>query len=109
MAPLDIPRLSIGDRVQHELLVREREDKQTKSGDPFVILKLGNASGMISANVWKEDVPAVQSVRPGQVVQVIATVESYQGRRQLKLTSTPRAGPSCSLKSRIRPRMSGSM
>lgn len=93
MAPLDIPRLSIGDRVQHELLVREREDKQTKSGDPFVILKLGNASGMISANVWKEDVPAVQSVRPGQVVQVIATVESYQGRRQLKLTSTPRVVP----------------
>ncbi len=93
MAPLDIPRLAVGDRVQHELLVREREDKQTKSGDPFVVLKLGNASGLIGANVWKEDVPQVQGVRPGQVVQVIGTVEVYQGRRQLKLTAPPRVVP----------------
>ena len=38
MAPLDVPRLAPGDRVQHELLVRERDDKVTKSGDPFVVL-----------------------------------------------------------------------
>jgi 3'-5' exoribonuclease len=93
MAPLDIPRLAIGDRVQHELLVREREDKQTKSGDPFIALKLGNSSGVLSANVWKEDVPKLQGVRPGQVVQVIGTIESYQGRRQLKLTAPPRVVP----------------
>jgi 3'-5' exoribonuclease len=93
MPPLDLLRLAVGDRVQHELLVREREDKVTKTGDPFIILKLGNASGMISANVWKEDVPQVQGVRPGQVVQVIGVIESYQGRRQLKLTAPPRVVP----------------
>jgi 3'-5' exoribonuclease len=90
MAPLDIPRLGPGDRVQHELLVREREDKTTKTGDPFIVLKLGNASGQLSANVWKEEVPLVQGVRPGQVVQVIGNVELYQGRKQLKLTAPPR-------------------
>ncbi len=90
MAPLDIPRLAVGDRVQHELLVRERDDKTTKTGDPFVILKLGNATGALSVNVWKEFVPLVEGVRPGQVVQVIGTVESYRGAKQLKLTSAPR-------------------
>ena len=90
MTPLDIPRLSPGERVQHELMVREREDKTTKSGDPFVILKLGNSTGVLSTNVWKEEVPLVQGIRPGQVVQVIGTVELYQGRRQLKLTAPPR-------------------
>ena len=93
MAPLDIPRLAVGDRVQHELLVREREDKQTKSGDPFIALKLGNSSGVLGANVWKEDVPKLQGVRPGHVVQVIGTIESYQGRRQIKLTAPPRVVP----------------
>lgn len=90
MAPLDIPRLAAGDRVQHELLVREREDKTTRTGDPFVILKLGNASGVLAVNVWKEHVPLVEGVRPGQVVQVIGQVELYKGARQLKLTAPPR-------------------
>jgi 3'-5' exoribonuclease len=76
--------------VQHELLVREREDKTTKTGDPFIVLKLGNASGQLSTNIWKEEVPLVQGVRPGQVVQVIGSVELYQGRKQLKLTAPPR-------------------
>jgi 3'-5' exoribonuclease len=90
MAPLDIPRLVPGERIQHELMVREREDKTTKSGDPFVVLKLGNSTGQLSTNVWKEQVPLVQGIRPGQVVQVIGQVELYQGRRQLKLSGPPR-------------------
>lgn len=93
MPPLDLARLAAGDRLQHELLVREREDKTTKGGDPFVALKLGNASGTIGANVWKEMVPAVQGVRPGQVVQVIGVIEEYLGRRQIKLTTAPRVVP----------------
>lgn len=90
MTPLDIPRLLPGERIQHELMVREREDKTTKTGDPFVVFKLGNATGQLSTNVWKEEVPHVQGIRPGQIVQVIGQVELYQGRRQLKLTSPPR-------------------
>ena len=90
MAPLDIPRLAAGDRVQHELLVRERDDKVTKGGDPFVVLKLGNSSGVLGVNIWKEHVPQVEGVRPGQVVQVIGTIELYKGAKQLKLTVPPR-------------------
>lgn len=93
MAPLDIPRLMVGDRVQHELLVRDREDKQTKSGDPYVVLKLGNSSGALSTNVWSEDVAKLVGVRPGHIVQVIGTIEAYQGRRQIKLTAPPRVVP----------------
>ncbi len=93
MARIDIPKLAVGDRVQHELLVREREDRTTKSGDPYIVLKLGNATGVLSANVWKEQVPLVQGVRAGQVVQTIGVIEEYQGRRQLKLTAPPRVVP----------------
>jgi 3'-5' exoribonuclease len=90
MPPLDIPRLAPGDRVQHELMVRERDDKTTKAGDPFVVLKLGNATGQLSVNIWKEHVPLVEGVRAGQIVQVIGQIELYKGARQLKLTVPPR-------------------
>lgn len=90
MPPLDIPRLAVGDRVQHELLVRERDDRTTKSGDPYVVFKLGNASGVLSVNIWKEHVPQVEGVRPGQVVQVIGEMDSFKGAPQLKLTTPPR-------------------
>lgn len=93
MAPLDIPKLAVGDRVQTELLVRERDDRTTKSGDPYIVLKLGNSTGVLSTNVWKEQVPLVQGVRAGQVVQAIGVIEDYQGRRQLKLTTPPRVVP----------------
>lgn len=94
MPALDIARLAVGDRVQHELLVRERDDRTTKAGDPYIVLKLGNASGTLGANVWKEMVPQVEGVQPGQVVQVIGLVEEFQGRRQLKLSVPPRVVPS---------------
>ena len=97
VAILDIPSLVEGTRVQHELMVRTREDKQTKSGDPYVALQLGNASGTISANIWKEQVAAMAGVKAGMVVQVIGTVEFYLGRRQIKVASPPRVVPSTAI------------
>ena len=87
---LDIAALKAGDRVQHELMVRAREDKTTKNGDPFAILQLGNATGQIAANIWKEELPGIAAVKPGSIVQVIGTIETYQNKRQLKLTAPPR-------------------
>jgi 3'-5' exoribonuclease len=87
MSALDLSTLATGDRVQHELMVRSREDKVTKNGDPFAVLQLGNASGQISANVWKEQLPFLEGVKAGSVVQVIGAVDTYQGRRQLKISA----------------------
>ena len=78
-------------------MVRAREDKQTKTGDPFVVLQLGNASGTISANIWKEQVAAMAGIKAGMVVQVIGTVEFYLGRRQIKLSTPPRVVPSAAI------------
>jgi 3'-5' exoribonuclease len=105
---LDLRALTAGARVNHELLVRERQDKTTKGGDPFVALTLGNASGTIAANVWKEHVPALAGVGPGAVVQVIGEVEHYQGRPQLKLSGPPRVVPVSEQKlAEFLPRISG--
>jgi 3'-5' exoribonuclease len=87
VSALDLASLTVGARVQHELMVRAREDKVTKNGDPYAVLQLGNASGQISANVWKEQLPYLEGVKTGSVVQVIGTVKTYQGRRQLEISA----------------------
>lgn len=87
MSALDLATLAVGARVQHELMVRTREDKVTKNGDPYAVLQLGNATGQISANVWKEQLPYLEGVKSGSVVQVIGTVKTYQGRRQLEISA----------------------
>ena len=84
---LDIAALAQNDRVQHELMVRARDDKTTRNGDPYAVVALGNATGQLAANVWKEQLPWIEGVRAGSIVQVIGTIELYQGRRQLKLTA----------------------
>ena len=84
---LDIATLAQNDRVQHELMVRARDDKTTRNGDPYAVVALGNATGQLAANVWKEQLPWIEGVKAGSIVQVIGTIELYQGRRQLKLTA----------------------
>ena len=52
-APLDLRRPAADPRVQHVLMLRERIDKTARNGKPYAILKLGNASGEITANAGR--------------------------------------------------------
>ena len=90
---IDLAALKQNDRVQHELMVRGRDDKTTKNGDPYAVVTLGNATGQLATNVWKEQLPWIEGVKAGSIVQVIGILELYQGRRQLKLTAPLRVVP----------------
>lgn len=91
---LDLSKLHAGDRVQHELLVLDRADKETRDGKPFARLTLGNASGRIeTAPIWSEQLAWVAGAEKGKIVQVIGTVGEYQGKRQLTLTAPVRVLP----------------
>jgi 3'-5' exoribonuclease len=92
---LDLSKLTIGARVQHELLVLDRIDKDTRDGKPFARLTLGNATGRIeTAPIWSEQLPWVAGAEKGRIVQAIGTVGEYQGKRQLSLTAPLRVLPS---------------
>jgi 3'-5' exoribonuclease len=96
--PLHLPGLSPGDRVQHELLVRERAEKKTSAGDPFVVLTLGNRSGSIdTAPIWSDKLEWAAGADPGRIVQVIGDVSLYgrngTAKRQLAVTAPLRVLP----------------
>lgn len=96
MPPLHLPSLPAGATVSAELLVIERVERSTGSGDPFWVLTMGNASGSLqSAPVWKDSAHWIDGVEKGRVVQVIGQVDVYAktGARQLKLTGPVRLLP----------------
>jgi 3'-5' exoribonuclease len=95
MPPINLPNLSIGDRVQHELLVVERSEKKTSAGDPFVLLTLGNASGRIdTAPIWSDKLEWADGAMQGRVVQAIGNVTTFSKggtqKRQLQLSAPVR-------------------
>lgn len=91
---IDLSKLRPGDRVQHELLVLDRADKETRDGKPFARLTLGNASGRVeTAPIWSEQLSWVAGAIRGAVVQAIGTVGEYAGKRQLALTAPLRVLP----------------
>lgn len=96
MAPINLAALTAGASVSAELLVLDRVERSTGSGDPFWVLTLGNASGsMASAPVWKDNAAWLDGVEKGRVVQVLGQVDVYAktGARQLKLTGPVRVLP----------------
>jgi len=97
---LDLRTLDIGARVQHTLRVTDRAEKSTATGDPFVILTLGNASGEIqTAPIWANLLAQgwAEGAERGAIVQAIGQVDRYEAKgtakRQLKLTAPVRVLP----------------
>lgn len=89
MPPLNRTQLTIGERVQHELLVVDRVEETQGNGDPFVLLTLGNASGSIGvAPIWSSQRQWADGADRGRVVQAIGQVALYQntGKRQIRRT-----------------------
>lgn len=86
-APVSLPELSPGQRVQDPLLVLEVESRG--SGETaHTVVTFGNATGRLaSAPFWPAEQHLVAGVRKGQVAQVIGEVQTYRDRRQLKVTS----------------------
>lgn len=98
MPPFDLRGASTGDRVQHEFLVRERAEKTTRAGLPFVVLTLGNSTGSIdTAPIWSERLEWCLGADRGRVVQVIGDIGSFgdeaSRKRQLQVTAPLRVLP----------------
>ena len=94
-----LAHLTVGDRVQHPLLVVDRAERKTKDGDPFVQLTLGDASGRIeTAPIWSDKLAWADGAECGSVVQAIGNVTTYgkngSAKRQLALTGPLRLRPS---------------
>ncbi len=99
MPVLNIPNLAAGERIQADFLVTGRSERKTKTGDPYVTLTLGNASGLIeTAPIWSNNLAWADGVERGTIVEAIGQISIYGAgaisKRQLTVSAPLRVVPS---------------
>ena len=87
-APVSIPELAVGARVEGQFLVWEVDQRTQADGSPYVILTLSNSTGRVkTAPFWTSDLHKVEGIQKGAVISVIGELGMYRTDRQLKVAS----------------------
>ncbi|MEW5724117.1 MAG: HD domain-containing protein [Thermodesulfobacteriota bacterium] len=83
-----------GQEVDSPFLLDELRLGQTKTGRPFVGLKLRDRTGQIEGRVWDQAEEFYRVFRNGDVALVRGAAESFQGQVQLKVLEARGLDPS---------------
>jgi 3'-5' exoribonuclease len=76
--------VEIGNEIKQFFLLRQKEEKITRKGDPFWDVTLADATGTVRGKVWSDSIPRCRrDVDPGQIVGVHGVVQLFQEEPQL--------------------------
>ncbi|MFI5089683.1 MAG: OB-fold nucleic acid binding domain-containing protein [Terriglobales bacterium] len=75
----------IGQIVSCSFIVLSKQERKKRNGNPFLQLRLGDATGQVEANIWHNAADANKGFEAGHVLEVCATVVVYEGRLQLDI------------------------
>ncbi len=79
-----IKDLKAGDTVLHFFEVKSKEVRKTRSGQDYLDLLLGDATGGIPAKIWADAIRKWGSdYAPGDIVKVEGRVDTYRDRNQI--------------------------
>lgn len=81
---LSIADLRPGMQVDEVYLVMSKEVRTTKSGKPFLKLRVGDRSGGVDCMVWENAERLSEGFRQGDLVRVRARASEYAGKVQLE-------------------------
>lgn len=76
--------ISAGMAVCETYLVVSKESRTTKSGKPFLKLRVGDRTGTLDCMVWEDAERVASGFDTGDLVVVTARATAYQGRVQLE-------------------------
>lgn len=87
--------LKAGDVVLQFFEVRAKEVRKTRSGQEYLDLLVGDATGSVSAKVWSDAIRKWgQEFDPGDFVKIEGRVEIYKDRNQMVVEKIRRVEPS---------------
>lgn len=86
----DLTELTIGKIVDHFLMIRKIEIRNTKTGKKFLSMELGDKSGNINTNVWN-DTDGFDNIadngKIGDIIKASGSIDEFQGIPQIKVSS----------------------
>jgi 3'-5' exoribonuclease len=86
----DLTELTKGNVIDHFLMIRKIESRNTKAGKKFLSMELGDKSGSINTNVWN-DTAGFDNIsdngKVGDIIKVLGSIDEFQGVAQIKVSS----------------------
>lgn len=82
-----------GQDVQACFAVLSKQSREKKDGGTYLALVLGDRTGRIEARIWDNCDVHARRFESGDIVAVRATIETYNGKQQLKVTEVAKAKP----------------
>ncbi len=92
----DLTELIKGNIIDHFLMIRKIEVRNTKAGKKFLSMELGDKSGNINSNVWNDTTGfnnIADNGKVGDIIKVAGTIDEFQGVPQIKVNSIKLASP----------------
>ncbi len=90
---MQIGNLTTGVAASGVALLKDAQLKTTRTGSPFLALRLADRTGEISGNLWDVTENQVAQFQAGVVVYVAGQVESYQDQLQFRIQELRLASP----------------
>lgn len=75
------------DQVDHYLLIKRIELRNTRTGSSFLSTELGDKTASINANVWEGFADISSRAKVGDIVKVVGLIEEFQGALQIRVSS----------------------
>ena len=85
MGKIFIGELKKGQAVESTFLVRDKVLTKTKSGNPYLALRLADRTGEIDGRVWDSATDFLPLFEPDDFIRVRAEVDEFQGTLQLRI------------------------
>ncbi len=79
-----VVELRAGERLDSNFLLRRCDLRTRQNGEPYLALEFSDKSGTISARMWDGADDTARTVKEGDYVRVVGSVETWQGRLQIK-------------------------
>jgi len=83
----ELNTLSKNDKIDHFLLIKRIDLRNTKSGSDFLSTELGDKTASLNANIWEGFTELALRGKVGDVVKVAGVLEEYQGSLQIRVSN----------------------
>jgi 3'-5' exoribonuclease len=93
MGKVFVEDLIEGEGVTSFFLAKQVQLRQRRSGEPYLVLVLGDRTGDVAAIMWEGVEEASKNLAEGDIVKVQGVLGAYQGERQLTITRLRRVAP----------------
>jgi 3'-5' exoribonuclease len=80
-----IKNIDIGQSFVAFCVLRKKEIKYKLSGEPYLVLELGDHSGRLKARIWEKPLEKAQKFEIGNILKIQAIVQVFQDTKELKI------------------------